>query len=73
MTQQNDPINNPAHYEACQPEPIVIIEAWDLDFHTAQVLKYIARAPYKGAHLEDLKKARWYLDRKIDKMISDGQ
>lgn len=67
-----DPINSPPHYTVLNPEPIEVIEAWSLDFHSAQVLKYVARAPYKGSQLADLQKASWYLQRKIDKMISNG-
>lgn len=47
-----------------------MIESWGLDFHRAQVLKYIARAGRKGGpgkYLEDLMKARYYLDRAIKK------
>ena len=60
-----DPIHNPPHYAHTAPQPIEIIEAWDLGPHEANVIKYVLRAPYKGMELKDLKKARWYLDRKI--------
>ena len=30
-----------------------------------QVVKYVWRHPFKGNALQDLKKARWYLDRLI--------
>ena len=44
------------------PEPIHIIEAYDLPFHLANVVKYICRR--KGLERKsDLEKARWYLDR----------
>lgn len=45
-------------------------EKIDLDYHTViigNVIKYVSRAPYKGAELEDLKKAKWYLEREIKK------
>jgi hypothetical protein len=32
------------------------------------VIKYVARAEHKGAELQDLKKAQWYLNREIEKM-----
>lgn len=35
----------------------------DLGFHLGNVIKYVLRSKYKGKELEDLKKARWYLDR----------
>ena len=55
----------PTHYSRLDPQPLEIIEAWNLGFHLANVLKYIARAPAKGSEIHDLKKARWYLDRWI--------
>lgn len=46
-------------------EVIDAIEDWDLGFHSGNVVKYVARAKHKGGELEDLRKARWYLDRLI--------
>lgn len=47
-------------------EAIKVIEAWDLGFRLGNTLKYISRARKKhNRRLEDLKKARWYLDREI--------
>lgn len=62
-----DPVKAPPHYTRLQPEPIDIIDAWNLPFYPAQVLKYIARAGFKDPKklLEDLKKARFYLERWI--------
>lgn len=62
-------VNHPAHYGGGNNpyEAIKVIEAWNLDFHLGNTLKYIARAGVKNAdtELEDLKKALWYLQRKI--------
>lgn len=66
--QQHDPINHPNHYTAGGIEVIDFIEAWNLDFHRGNVVKYVARAEHKGKPLEDLKKARWYLDRAIERL-----
>ena len=65
-------VNHPAHYggENNPYEAIKVIEAWDLDFHTGNTVKYICRAGKKGDSLEDLKKARWYLDRAISNLES---
>ncbi len=60
-----DPINHPTHYTRGDIEPIDAIEAWGLGFCLGNVVKYIARAGHKGDRLEDLKKARWYLEREI--------
>jgi hypothetical protein len=60
-------INHPQHYGGDNTyEAIKVIEHYSLDFHLGNVLKYILRADKKGNELEDLKKAQWYLNRKID-------
>ena len=38
-----------------------------MNFNMGNTIKYVFRADYKGKPLEDLKKARWYLDREITK------
>jgi hypothetical protein len=60
-------INHPAHYGGADDpyEAIKVVEAWGLGFHLGNVVKYLSRAGKKGDPLEDLKKARWYLDRQI--------
>lgn len=62
-----DNINHPAHYggEDNPYEAIKVIEAWSLGFNLGNAVKYISRANKKGSEIEDLKKARWYLDREI--------
>jgi len=49
-------------------EVIDVIDDWKLDFSLGNAVKYIARAAHKGTELEDLKKARWYLDHEIKKL-----
>lgn len=51
-------------YSQYQPEPIDVIEAWGLPFHEATILQYVIRHRRKNG-VEDLKKARFYLDRLI--------
>ena len=60
-------VDHPTHYggEDNTYEVIKVIEAWTLGFCLGNAVKYIARHLHKGAPLEDLKKARWYLDREI--------
>ena len=62
---KSDAINHPPHYTATAVEPIDVIEAWGLGFHLGCAVKYIARCELKGRPIEDLEKARWYLDREI--------
>lgn len=61
-----DPVNRPRHYTSRDIEVIDIIEAWEMNFHLGNVVKYVLRHKEKNG-LEDLKKARWYLDREITK------
>jgi hypothetical protein len=63
-----DNVNHPSHYGGSENkyEAIRVIEAWKSCFHIGNVLKYLSRAGKKGEELEDLKKAMWYLKRKID-------
>ena len=58
-------VDHPAHYNMGAIEVIDAIEDWRLGFHLGNAVKYIARADHKGSRLDDLKKARWYLDREI--------
>ena len=66
-------INHPKHYGGKDNtyEAIKVIEAWDLDFHLGNVVKYISRSGKKSDNIvEDLEKAMWYLERKINKIKS---
>lgn len=67
-----DAVNHPAHYGGKESlyETIKVIEAWGLGFNLGNAVKYISRAGLKdeAKHLEDLRKARWYLDRAIMNM-----
>lgn len=65
VPKNEDVINHPSHYTRGKIEVIDFIEDQQLPYHLGNVIKYIARAGYKGDKLEDLKKARWYLDRYI--------
>jgi hypothetical protein len=64
----NDPVNHPSHYTSGNIEVIDALEDWELNFHRANAVKYIARAGKKdqSKEIEDLEKAIWYLKRNID-------
>ena len=70
MAGNPDPVNHPPHYTFGNIEVIDAIEGLglDVDFLLANVLKYISRARHKGKELQDLRKARWYLQRKIENL-----
>jgi len=66
---------NPGHYKSAV-ETIDAIEAWGLGFNLGNTVKYISRAGKKSdAVLQDLEKAKWYLEREIknlrDKKLDD--
>ena len=62
---QTEAVNHPPHYTAGGIETIDFIEAKNLNFRLASVVKYVSRASHKGKQLEDLRKAQWYLSREI--------
>ena len=68
----SEKVNHPDHYggESNPYEAIKVIEAWDLNFHLGNVVKYISRAGKKSENnIEDLKKAEWYLNRYIKLLL----
>lgn len=68
----HDAVDHPSHYGGKNNpyEAIKIIEALKLDFCVGNALKYIARAGKKSGsdEVEDLAKAVWYLNRRIDQL-----
>lgn len=64
---ETDPIN-PSHYKRFAEKGFETIDITEnYSFCLGNVLKYVMRADFKGKPLEDLKKARWYLDREIER------
>lgn len=64
-----DMVNHPPHYRAGDTyETIRVIEAWKLNYNLGNTVKYISRADAKGDYVENLEKARWYLNREIDSL-----
>ena len=62
-----DPVNHPKHYTT-HPSGIECIQITEhMGFNLGNALKYIWRCDLKKDAVEDLRKARWYIDREIDK------
>ena len=62
-------VDHPDHYRKdSKHEAIDVIEAWQLNFNLGNVLKYLSRVGIKDPDklIEDLEKARWYIDREIN-------
>jgi hypothetical protein len=75
MSLNKEMVNHPDHYQFGKEntyEVIKVIEALEMDFHLGNTFKYIARAGKKGTdkEIQDLKKALWYLERKIQLLES---
>ena len=68
---EEDDINHPNHYTAGGIEVFDFIQSWGLDFAEGNVVKYVVRGPFKGNRLKDLKKARWYLNKLIERAEKD--
>lgn len=60
-----DLVNHPPHYKVGGVETIDFIEAKGLGYNLGNVVKYLTRADHKGNKVQDLEKARWYLEREI--------
>jgi hypothetical protein len=65
LEEVTDNVNHPPHYKVGGIEVIDFIESKKFNYNLGNVIKYVSRADHKGNRLEDLKKARWYLDREI--------
>ena len=69
-----DMVNSPPHYNQTGIECIhAISAATDIGFKyylQGNVMKYLWRFDYKDKPLEDLQKAKWYLDRLIEEVMS---
>ena len=65
---ENDPVNHPSHYTS-HPSGVECIQVTEhMSFNVGNAIKYLWRAGQKGAQLQDLEKARWYVDREIKRL-----
>ena len=64
---EDDPVNHPKHYTDGRIEVIEYIEDKNLGFCLGNAIKYISRAgkKEKDKEIQDLRKAIWYLERRI--------
>ena len=67
----NDPVNHPKHYTN-HPSGVECIEITEhMNFCIGNAVKYLWRAGLKGEQVEDLRKARWYIDREIARILNN--
>jgi hypothetical protein len=68
-------VNHPTHYGGADNpyEHIKVADAWKLNYRLGSCTKYIARAGKKDPAklIEDLKKARWWLDSEIQRLEAE--
>lgn len=83
MSEKHDAVNHPSHYNS-HPSGVECITVTEhMTFNVGNAIKYLWRAGLKAVdlgffqlhastsyekHLEDLKKARWYIDREIQRV-----
>lgn len=65
-------MTNPAHYTSTKISPIEVIDAYNLPYDIGNAVKYVGRHRMKNG-LEDLKKARWYLEHAIEQLTTKIQ
>ena len=66
----NDPVNHPKHYTT-HPSGVECIEVTEhMNFCVGNAIKYLWRSGLKGEQIEDLRKARWYIDREIARILN---
>ena len=68
----HDPVNHPKHYTE-HPSGVECIEITEhMNFNVGNAIKYLWRAGLKGEQVEDLRKARWYIDREIARILNNA-
>ena len=68
-----DVVNQPPHYTE-HPSGIECIQVTEhMGFNLGNAIKYIWRCDLKQDAIEDLKKAKWYIDREIDKRVRSNE
>lgn len=69
---KTEKVNHPKHYNSNPSgvECITVVE--HMNFNLGNAMKYLWRTDHKNG-LEDLKKARWYIDREIQRIEKDQE
>ena len=72
LRMSKEQVNHPDHYGGIDNiyEVINVIEAYNLNFSLGNTIKYTLRAGKKLHQVEDLEKAKWYLEREINRIKS---
>lgn len=65
-SQNNDVVKHPSHYCYSEYEPKDVIREWNLNFNLGSAVKYIARAGRKDDIIQDLSKAKQFIEFEIE-------
>ena len=65
LTPKHDPVNHPAHYTQHPSGVECVTITQHMSFCLGNAVKYIWRADLKADALEDLRKARWYIEQEL--------
>lgn len=70
---KHDAVNHPEHYNK-HPSGVECIDVVEhFNFNVGNAVKYLWRVGLKGDHIQDLEKARWYINREIDKLRKEQE
>ena len=72
---EDDVVNHPSHYNRGKIEVIDFITDQGFNYARGNAVKYISRAGYKNpdTEIEDLEKARFYIDYEIKRLKAQGE
>lgn len=67
----NDSVNSPSHYTS-HPSGVEAIDITrHFNFNLGNVIKYVWRAGLKGENIEDLQKARFYINDELERLSNE--
>lgn len=72
-TKKPDNVNHPRHYNQHPSGVEAITIAEHMGFNVGNAIKYLFRADHKGAPLDDLRKAAWYINREIERRTKNAK
>ena len=73
MRKKGDVVERPAHYTS-HPSGVECITITEhMSFNLGNAIKYLWRASLKGRETQDLMKAKWYIQRELDRLYPGAQ
>lgn len=69
----SDLVHRPPHYTYSKYEPKDVIRAWGLNFNLGSAVKYICRAGHKDDKIQDLEKAKQFIEFEIEALKEERE